>query len=117
MDKLDAIYADVDDFFKKFEPVWRAHLLESGEKQRFKPSKLSVSEVMTIVIAFHQSGFRDFKSFYTRFVCRYWQDAFPELVSYTRMLKLMQTELVPLCAYLTQHKAKPTGVHTLTQLL
>ena len=110
MDKLEAIFVDVDDFFVKFEPAWRAHLIESGQKQRFKESRLSTSEVMTIIIAFHQSGFRDFKSFYNNLVCRYWRNAFPELVSYTRMLKLMQTVLVPLCSYLTHRKAKPTGI-------
>lgn len=110
MDKLEAIFVDVDDFFVKFEPAWRTHLIESGQRQRFKESKLSTSEVMTIVIAFHQSGFRDFKSFYNNLVCRYWRNAFPELVSYTRMLKLMQTVLVPLCSYLTHRKAKPTGI-------
>ena len=75
-----------------------------------KSPKLSTSEVMTIVIAFHQSGFRDFKNFYNNLVCRYWRNAFPELVSYTRMLKLMETVLVPLCSYLTHRKAKPTGI-------
>ncbi len=110
MNKLESIYVNVDDFFVKFEPAWRAHLLESAEKQRFKPSGLSPSEVMTLVIAFHQSSFRDFKSFYTKLVCVYWRDAFPDLVTYTRMLKLMQTVLVPLCSYLTQRKSKPTGI-------
>ena len=61
MNNLDAIYVDVDDFCLLFEPQWLKHLIESGEKQRIKPSRLSSSEVMTILIAFHQSGYRDFK--------------------------------------------------------
>ncbi|WP_223824325.1 hypothetical protein [Candidatus Enterovibrio escicola] len=56
---------------------------------------------MTIVIAFHQSGYRDFKTYYIHFVCRYLTNEFPELVSYTRMLKFMQGVLVPLRSYLT----------------
>ncbi|PCS24186.1 Mobile element protein [Candidatus Enterovibrio escicola] len=36
------------------------YLISSGIKQRNKPFRLLVSEVMTIVIAFHQSGYRDF---------------------------------------------------------
>nr|WP_223823924.1 hypothetical protein [Candidatus Enterovibrio escacola] len=35
------------------------------------PSHLSVSEVMTIVIAFHQAGYRNFKIYYIYFVCHY----------------------------------------------
>nr|WP_190320027.1 hypothetical protein [Candidatus Enterovibrio escacola] len=45
---------------------------------------------MTIVIAFHQSGYRDLKTYYIHFIYRYLTNKFPELVSYTRMLKLMQ---------------------------
>ena len=52
MNNLDAIYVDVDDFCLLFEPQWLKHLIESGEKQRIKPSRLSSSEVMTILIAF-----------------------------------------------------------------
>ena len=88
MTNLDAIYVDVDDFCLLFEPKWQAHLIEIGEKQRIKPSRLTSSEVMTILIAFHHSGFRDFKTYYTQFVSRYWREYFPDLVSYTRMLKL-----------------------------
>ena len=110
MNNLDAIYVDVDDFCLLFEPQWQAHLIETGEKQRLKPSRLTSSEVMTILIAFHQSGYRDFKTYYTRFVCQYWQRYFPDLVSYTRMLKLLQTVLPALCSYLKQRFAKPTGI-------
>ncbi|PCS21763.1 hypothetical protein [Candidatus Enterovibrio escicola] len=39
-----------------------------GIKQRNKPSRLSVSKVMTIVISFHQSWYRDFKTDYPEFV-------------------------------------------------
>ncbi len=56
MNNLDAIYLDVDEFCLLFEPQWLKHLIESGEKQRIKPSRLFSSEVMTILIAFHQSG-------------------------------------------------------------
>ncbi|PCS23082.1 hypothetical protein BTN49_1075 [Candidatus Enterovibrio escicola] len=47
------------------------YLISSGVKQRNKPFCLSVSEVMTIVIVFHQLGSRDFKTYYIHFVCRY----------------------------------------------
>jgi hypothetical protein len=110
MTSLDAIYVDVDDFCLLFEPKWQAHLIEIGEKQRIKPSRLTSSEVMTILIAFHHSGFRDFKTYYTQFVSRYWREYFPDLVSYTRMLKLLQTVLPALCSYLKQRFSKPTGI-------
>nr|WP_190320494.1 hypothetical protein [Candidatus Enterovibrio escacola] len=57
MSNLDTIFSDVDDFCQTFLPAWKNHLISSSIKQRNKPSLLSVSEVMTIVIAFHQSGY------------------------------------------------------------
>ncbi|WP_108649761.1 IS982 family transposase [Dongshaea marina] len=110
MINLEAIFVDVDDFCQVFLPAWQKQQISLGVKQRNRPSRLAVSEVMTIVIAFHRLGFRDFKSYYLQFVCKYWKSEFPGLVSYTRMLKLMQTTLVPLCSYLTHRQAKPTGI-------
>ncbi|PCS22051.1 Mobile element protein [Candidatus Enterovibrio escicola] len=42
------------------------------------------------MIAFHQSGYRDFKTYYIHFVYHYLTNEFSELVTYTRMFKLMQ---------------------------
>nr|WP_150142518.1 hypothetical protein [Candidatus Enterovibrio escacola] len=78
MNNLDAIFVDVDDFCQTFLPAWKKYLISSGIKQRNKISRFSVSEVMTIVIAFHQSGYRDFKTYYIHFVCRYLTNEFPE---------------------------------------
>nr|WP_199399261.1 hypothetical protein [Candidatus Enterovibrio escacola] len=66
---------------------------------------------MTIVIAFYQSGYRDFKIYYIHFVCRYLTNEVPELVNYTRMRKRMQGVLVLLCSYLTHHKVLPSLIH------
>ncbi len=110
MVNLEQIYVEVDDFCQQFIPAWEATLLESGDKQRRKPSKLSTSEVMTLLILFHRYRYRDFKTFYIHYTQVHLKDAFPELVSYTRMLTLLQSVLVPLCAYLTQRYGKPTGI-------
>jgi len=39
---------------------------------------------MTIIIAFHQSGYRTFKHYYLQQVSRYLRAEFPDLVSYNR---------------------------------
>nr|WP_223824203.1 hypothetical protein [Candidatus Enterovibrio escacola] len=65
---------------------------------------------MMIVIAFHQSGYRDFKTYYIYFIYRYFTNKFPKLVSYTRMLRLMQSVLILLCSYFTHCQARPTGI-------
>nr|WP_146679420.1 hypothetical protein [Candidatus Enterovibrio escacola] len=62
---------------------------------------------MTIVIVFHQSRYRDFKIYYIHFICRYLTN---ELVSYTRIFRLMQGVLVPFCSYLTHRQPRSTGI-------
>jgi hypothetical protein len=47
-----------------------------------------MSEVMTIQIAFHHSGFKNFKEFYLGYVKCHLRDLFPKTVSYNRMTEL-----------------------------
>jgi hypothetical protein len=51
--ELVTLFYLVDEFCKSFEPKYRAHLLASGESKRVKPSSLSLSEILTIMIHFH----------------------------------------------------------------
>jgi hypothetical protein len=71
---------------------------------------LTVSEVRTIVIAFHLARFRDFKHFYIDCVGRYHRDAFPTLPSYSRFVELMPAALVPLCAFVHTRYGRLTGI-------
>lgn len=51
------VYCDADDFCREFLPTWERQLLEAGARQRVRSPALTVSEVMTIVIAFHLPAF------------------------------------------------------------
>lgn len=110
MNKLTDIFCDVDDFCKVFMPEWEAQLIEDGTRKRNRQGRMTMSEIMTIIIAFHSSNHRDFKNYYTGFVARFYKDYFPELLSYTRFLAVMPKALTPLCAYFTHIKGKPTGI-------
>ncbi|PCS21385.1 hypothetical protein [Candidatus Enterovibrio escicola] len=90
MNKLYAICGDVDDFYQTFLLAWKKHLISSSIKQRNKPFCFFVSEVLTIVIAFHQSGYRDLKTYYIHFVCHYLLNKFPKLISDLHKKALMQ---------------------------
>ena len=61
---------------------------------------LSIGDIMTILIAFHQSHYRNFKAYYTEHVCKHWQAEFPNLVSYTRFVEYIPSAFVPLVIYL-----------------
>ncbi|MDN3396575.1 MULTISPECIES: IS982 family transposase [unclassified Pseudoalteromonas] len=110
MNKLVETYCDVEDFSKLFFPSWQRILLENGEIKRRRVCRLSPSELMTIIIHFHQSHYRDFKNYYLHYVCRQLKAYFPELLSYTRFLALMPSVVVPMCSYLTSKLGKPTGI-------
>jgi len=108
--EIVALFCDIDDFCQIFEPQWQQQLVSAGRRQRWPESRLGLSEVMTIVVSFHQSGYRTFKDYYLRYVQRHLQWAFPQLVSYSRFVELMPQALVPLCAYLQTRKGKSEGI-------
>src|SRR6185436_9536339 len=94
------LFCHVDDFWQSFVPSWERELLDNGLKRRRRTGNLCPSEMMTILIYFHQMHYRDFKTYYTQFVQVYLPAEFPSLVSYNRFVELMPSVLVPLCAYL-----------------
>jgi len=100
MESLTELFCDVDDFCQVFLPMWRKQLLSAGEIQRRRKRSLSVSEIMTILIHFHQSHYRDFKAYYTDYVQERLRREFPGLVSYTRFVEFIPSVLIPLCVYL-----------------
>jgi hypothetical protein len=104
------LYCHVDDFCQVFEPQWRQSLLQQGTIQRMRQAPLSTSEIMSIMIHFHQARYRDFKTYYTEYMQVYLRDAFPQLVSYTRFVELMARVLVPLMAYFYHCEGRCTGI-------
>jgi len=107
---LEELFCSVDDFCKIFEPLWHKQLLRDGHKHRQRNAQLSLSEVMTIQIAFHQSHYRTFKAFYLEKVCLEWLRAFPKLVSYNRFVEWIPSTLIPLSVYLHSCFGSCTGL-------
>ena len=110
MKKLVELFCDVDDFCKAFIPQWQKQLLTDGTRVRNRESRMSTSEMMTIVIGFHMSHYRDFKNYYLGYVSQRCKKEFPELLSYTRFLAIMPRLITPMCAYFTSLKGEPTGI-------
>jgi IS5 family transposase len=105
------IFCEVDDFCQQFERHWQhQRQLPSMPGEKRSRSRLHLSEVMTIAIAFHGSGARTFKDFYTLTVLPHWHQAFPNLVSYTRFLELMPWCLMLLCCFVHTRKGEVTGI-------
>jgi len=110
MCSLLELFCDIDDFCQDFEPLLHQYLLDTGLAHRRRACRMSLSEMMTIVIHFHQTRFRDFKTYYLTYVSRYLRDEFPLLLSYSRFIQLMPRILVALCSYLQTCYGTCTGL-------
>lgn len=104
------VFCDIDDFCLFFEPLWKRRLLSSGDRHRDRAGYLCLSEVMTIIVMFHSSSYRNFKAYYTAHVMKNYPGAFPRLTSYQRFVELMPQALVPLCGYLQTRKGECSGI-------
>ena len=109
MCELLELFCSVDDFWKIFQSEWNDHLIPYSASQRGPEREMTISEMMTIVIWFHQSNYRTFKWFYAH-VAKHFHQEFPQLVSYSRFVYLMKTLFTPLFAYLLHHKGLITGI-------
>ena len=103
------LFCDLDDFCQEFLPKYEAELKTRGLRQRQRRGAMYPSEIMTIVVMFHQSHYRDFKDFYIEKIGKQHQVDFPRLISYARFVRLMPSVLIPLCAYLKRCFGHCTG--------
>lgn len=93
---LTEIFCHVDDFYKAFEKDWMDYTEEMGFSVAKRKRKMYASEVMTVLVMFHQSHSRDLKSFYLCHVRVVWASYFPNLPSYQRFVELQQEAMIPM---------------------
>jgi hypothetical protein len=103
------LFCDVDDFILRFAPQWRVSQVAAGQ-QRERAGQLCPSEVMALLIHFHQSQYRTFKAYYLEHVQVHLHQEFPRLVSYARFVALIPGVLIPLLAYLQSRYGPCTGI-------
>ncbi len=99
-DKITTIFCSIDDFCIVFEPEFKKKQLSTGKKTRNRKFKMSMSEILTITVLFHISGYRNFKHYYLFYVRKHLSQEFPKTVSYNRFTELMQSNMLPLCLYM-----------------
>ena len=93
---LEDLFCDVDEFCQVFLPAWHRQLLMEGTRQRRRASYLTLGEIMTILLYFHQTRYRNFKAFHLLPVCPHCRGEFPNLLSDNRFVALISTALMPL---------------------
>ena len=96
-DKVSDIFCTVDEFCKNFQKTTQTFIIG---KSNGRPSKMSESEVISILLLFQMSGFKCFKHYYIFYVQRHMQADFPVTVSYNRFVELSQSVVMPLTIFL-----------------
>jgi hypothetical protein len=106
------IFCDADDFCQGFIPNWEQRQLEPDEKTKTRTRARSVceSEIITLVVYYHLSGYRTFKWFYQGLVQKYWLADFPGLPSYNRFVELMPDALMPIAAFMQSRCGMGKGI-------
>ena len=93
--KATEIYCIADDFCKEYELELNKKALSLSNpspntpKTRNRKGRMSDAEMITILVLFHSTTFRNFKHFYLFYVCREPKEEFPNLLSYTRFVERM----------------------------
>ncbi len=88
------LFCEIDDFYKVFEKVYEFRALGNG-KRRNRKTRLSQSEVMTILVMYHASGYKNLKAFYLEEIIRHHSLEFPDLCSYRRFVQLQARCVMP----------------------
>ena len=79
--KIIEIFCNLDDFMKEFDAILTKHSISDASlpKKRNRKSKMSKSEVMTIMVIFHLKSYRNLKHFYLHYVCKHMDDFLQQL--------------------------------------
>ncbi len=105
-----ALFCCLDDFARSFED-WEHHrLIPTGRKRR-RPGKLSLGEMLFIMVLFHLSPFKTFKDFWIYGVEQKYRPCFGELPTYARFVSLMPRLFIPFCVLLHSLRGTETGIY------
>jgi hypothetical protein len=114
-DRLVEIFCDFDDFCKSVKPEWEAMLVMEGSKPRQSrhgpECGLCDSEIMTLLVLYHASRFKNFKTFYNGMVLVMLRPFFPNAPCYERFLTLTKRVWVLLAFFLASRSGDKTGIY------
>jgi hypothetical protein len=107
---ITELYSFIDDFCKIYLEYEKSKLLPSF-KQRDRDNKMSLSEMLTVIIMFHTSYAKNFKFFYKIYVEYLHKNDFPKALSYTRFVALMPKLFMPLNILIHLLFGEQTGIY------
>jgi hypothetical protein len=95
---ITELFCFVDDFYQITEEWLKKQSISAGNRVTREPG-LSISEIMTIMLLYHQSPCKNFKFFYYSYLQLY-RAEFPKLLSYNRFIELKSRSLTYLAMLL-----------------
>ncbi len=102
--KVTEIFCAVDEFCNKMMVQLENNLKLSaprdGKKHRNRKGRMCDSEIMTILVLFHFSGYRTFKDYYLCCVLGRLRRDFPTAVSYNRFVELMPRVFIQMMLFM-----------------
>jgi hypothetical protein len=96
---LDEIYYEVDEFNQKYLEKIALYAADINWFKCRKVGCMSMSEIMTILIFYHYSHYKDFKNYYTEYVSKNLKRDFPQLVGYDRFVWYIPMALLPMLVF------------------
>jgi hypothetical protein len=107
---ITALYCCLDDFCKVFAD-WQAHRLIPSQQTRQRCGKLSRAEMLFIVVLFHLSPYKNFKTFYLYGIGCQHRACFGALPHDDRFVSLMPRLFVPMMVLLHSMSGEQTGLY------
>jgi hypothetical protein len=97
--ELTQLFVDVDDFCIAYQRFFASHALSSSTQKRGRKPMMHTSEIMAILIWFHQQRYQNFQAYYVHHVQVFMRKEFPCLPSYSRFVELAQHVIEPLSLF------------------
>jgi hypothetical protein len=101
--KLIEIFVKCDDFCKSLA----TRQLSEHVKSNYHQKHMSDSEIMSIAIFYHLSGFKCFKYYYQHCICHQLKSYFPEAYTYSKFVNKMKACHYPLLTFLATTRLAP----------
>lgn len=110
--KLIELYCEVDDLYQAF----MNYLKKKGKSPKKSPgpqASLNASEVCTILVGYHYSGYKTFEYYYHQIILKTHHHCFPDAPSYERFVQYIPRaiDLTALWLIYTTSQSKQTGLY------
>ncbi len=98
----NSLLKDLEEFYSFYERNIKSQQIENkSTHKRNKTSRMPPHRIMAVLLMFHLSGYRDFKSFYEIMIQGYLKNTFPNALSYNWFIRLRNRYMHAMLCYLT----------------